>query len=54
MYCQKCNRLLSDDNLKCTKCGFDNSIMPKSIKLKENVIDNKKVKKPIVIIGICI
>ena len=54
MYCQKCNRLLSDDNLKCTKCGFDNSIMPKSIKLKENVHDNKKVKKPIVIIGICI
>lgn len=54
MYCQKCNRLLSDDNLKCTKCGFDNSSMPKSIKLKENVIENKKVKRPIVIIGICI
>ena len=54
MYCQKCNRLLSDDNLKCTKCGFDNNIVSKSIKLKESNIENKKLKPITVIIGVVI
>ncbi|MCR5483681.1 MAG: hypothetical protein K6E99_04705 [Bacilli bacterium] len=54
MYCQKCNRLLSEDNLKCTKCGFDNSIVSKSIKLKETNVVNKKLNPITVIIGIII
>ena len=54
MYCQKCNRLLSDDNLKCTKCGFDNSVVSKSIKLNETKEENKKLKPITVIIGIFI
>ena len=54
MYCQKCNRLLSDDNLKCTKCGFDNNLVSKSLKLKESNIENKKLKPSTVIIGIVI
>lgn len=54
MYCQKCNRLLSDDNLKCTKCGFDNNNVSKSIKLKESNIDNKKLKPISIVIGVVI
>jgi len=54
MYCQKCNRLLSEDNLKCTKCGFDNSVVSKSIKLKETNVVNKKLNPITVIIGIII
>ncbi len=54
MYCQKCNRLLSEDNLKCTKCGFDNRIASKSIKLKETNVVNKKLNPITVIIGIII
>ena len=54
MYCQKCNRLLNDDNLKCTKCGFDNNTVSKSIKLKETNIDNKKLKPITIIIGVVI
>lgn len=54
MYCQKCNRLLSENNLKCTKCGFDNSIVSKSIKLKETNVVNKKLNPITVIIGIII
>ena len=55
MYCQKCNRLLSDDNLKCSKCGFDNSLVSKSNKLKETELKNdNKLKPSTIIIGIII
>ena len=55
MYCQKCNRLLSDDNLKCSKCGFDNSLVSKSNKLKETEFKNdNKLKPSTIIIGIII
>ena len=54
MYCHKCNRLLRDDNLVCTKCGFDNNTI-KSHKLKETETkENVKIKPSTAILGIFI
>lgn len=52
MYCHKCNRLLRDDNLVCTKCGFDNNTI-KSHKLKETEIkESNKINPKTIFIGI--
>lgn len=54
MYCHKCNRLLSDDNLVCTKCGFDNNTI-KSHKLKESETkEPTKINPKIAFLGILI
>lgn len=41
MYCQKCNKLLDDNNLICPHCGYDNQENSKN-KLKESDLIKKK------------
>lgn len=41
MYCQKCNRLLEDNNLICPQCGYDNSKNTKK-RLTETIDKPKK------------
>jgi len=55
MYCQKCNRLLFEDNYICPKCGFDNKIrISKKKPLEYTPKKHKNTKFITLIIFLCI
>ncbi len=55
MYCQKCNRLLYEDNYICPKCGFDNKIrISKKKNLEYTPKKHKNTKFIALIIFLCI
>ena len=55
MYCQKCNRLLYEDNYICPKCGFDNRIrISKKKPLEYTPKKHKNTKFIALIVFLCI